>query len=194
MCRFAVCDAIDIKDAQQLIDLYKSTTASTMKEEINLLNDLDFRSVTMTVPLGGDSSSCTPFNSTFHGNGYTIKHLNLNNASYMHSALFCNMVGATVENLVFDATCSFTGSFSGALSVAVSDQVSVINVTNKAKVIGNDAAGGLIGFVSGSARQSLLIDNCVNDGRIVNNNAYAGGFIWKNLLESKSGSYNHQLY
>ena len=95
----------------------------------------------------------------------------------MHSALFCNMVGATVENLVFDATCSFTGSFSGALSAAVSDQVSVINVTNKTKVIGNDAAGGLIGFVSGSARQSLLIDNCVNDGRIVNNNAYAGGFI-----------------
>ena len=85
-------------------------------------------------------------------------------------------MNATIENLLIDETCSFTGTRAGALSF-VTEGVVLRNVTNKATVMGKKLAGGFIGFVPGQQRAFLSFDACVNYGRITSSEANAGGFI-----------------
>ena len=78
------------------------------------------------------------------------------------------MKGATVENLVIDSSCSFTGYFfAGALSVSLTGSLTATNVTNKAAVSGNEGAGGFVGRIEGLNQiTDVKFKDCVNDGSI----------------------------
>ena len=160
-----------------LINLFSETTKGIVDDELILVDDLDFSGINITAPLGGAASSCIAFSGVLHGCGHSIKHFAMSNITYSQGGLFCNLMSATIEDLLIDETCSFIGKAAGALSAVAIEGVVVRNVTNRAKVVGEQFVGGLIGFVSISERASLSFDACANHGRITSNSAYAGGFI-----------------
>ena len=165
-----------VRTADELVDLFYGSSA-TVSDEILLANDLDFSHINLVFPLGGSASSCSPFGGVLDGGGYSIKNLIMMSVEYPNSGLFCGLKNARIENLVIDESCSFIGDVACALSPAVTGQVSMRNVTNKARVIGKIYAGGFIGNVSGSGQFSLTFDSCVNSGNITGHSSYAGGFI-----------------
>lgn len=107
---------------------------------------------------------------------------NKGNNGYNNAGLFCELNNATIENLVFDPSCVFNGNSVGALAVIVTGSLTIKNVTNQAEINGQTKVGGLISFVSGLKRgDSLLFENCTNEGNVSANGSDVGGFIgWNN--------------
>ena len=144
--------------------------------------DLDFSDTSLVYPLGASSdTSCVAYSGVFRGNGYSIKGLKMNNADdnkYRKAGLFCGVKDATVENLVIDSTCFFSGTSAGALSVTLLGSLTLKNVTNKANVEGNNEVGGFIGSVKGLKQEARMsFGGCVNSGFINGTGYYAGGFV-----------------
>lgn len=127
--------------------------------------------------------TCVAFKGTLKGNGRSIKNLHINttdNEKFKGAGLFCGLRGATIENLVIDASCSFSGSYAGTLGAIVNGSLSVVNVINNAPVNGQSQAGGFIGSVDGLKYncQSLAFDGCVNNATItVSGQGEVGGFV-----------------
>lgn len=178
-----VCgDRVEVTNAQQLIDLFNSTTETTLTTDIVLLADLDFSGFNLTLPLGAFSNgTCVTFSGVFHGNSHTIKGLVIiSNLTewYVHAGLFCSLKDVIVENLVIDSSCFFSGYSAGALGVSVTGSLTVTNVTNKAAVNGTRRVGGFIGFVEQNQQGiKLAFEDCVNDGIVTVNKYEVGGFI-----------------
>ena len=92
--------------------------------------------------------------------------------------LFCSLKDATVENLVIDSTCSFTGISAGALSASADGSLIVRNTTNKATVTGNQKLGGFIGYVEGLEQPTVIsFEDCVNEANVTATRSYVGGFV-----------------
>ena len=113
-------DVYEVRTAQDLMKLFEGVSGTTLTSHVALLSDLDFSSSTLTLPLGASSNGkCVAFSGVFEGNGHSIKNIvmnNKNNAKYKNAGLFCSLKNATVENLVIDLSCSFSGYFAGALN------------------------------------------------------------------------------
>ena len=166
-----------------------------MGADIELLADLNFSRANLTLPLGTfDTGGCVAYSGVFQGNGFSIKGLVMNNTNdtrCKNAGLFCSLKNATVENLVIDESCSFTGDYAGALSVSVTGSLTVTNTTNKATVSGNIRTGGFIGDVSKTEQGSALsFDGCVNNGIVTGNDSNVGGFVGY-ISETISMSVSH---
>ena len=181
-CSFTTCVVgINVSTADDLIKLFDGATGNTLKSVIELLADLNFSGSSLTLPFGTFSNgTCAPFSGTLKGNGHSVKSLimnNQNNEGYKDAGLFCSLKGATVENLVIDSSCSFTGESAGALSVSMGGSLSVINTTNKAAVSGSMRVGGFIGYAEELKEATAVsFKDCVNDGN-VNAIQNIGGFV-----------------
>lgn len=139
-----------VRTADELISLFKDVTESALKTDIEVLSDLDFSDANLTLPLGTFSDgTCVSFGGVFQGNGHIIKGLRMNNTNksgYNGVGLFCMLENATVENIVIDSSCSFSGGYVGALSVSYAGSLIVKNATNKAAVNGDSVGvGGFVG-------------------------------------------------
>ena len=171
--------AATVKSATELVNLFKSTSGGTISTTIELEADLDFSQITLEMPLNAKSSSaCVPYSGVFRGNGHTIKGLVMLNDTYPHAGLFCTLEGATVENLIIDSSCSFTGNSAGALSAFVTGPLTVTNVTNRGLINGTYKAGGLVGDMKNLKQGNVVFfDNCLNEGNVSAVSMYAGGLI-----------------
>ena len=174
------CDTVATAD--DLISLFKHATGNTLQTDIEVAADLDFSSSNLTLPLGAFSNgTCVAFSGVFQGNGHTIKGLkmdNTDNEGHKDAGLFCTLNNATVENLVVDSSCSFTGYSAGALSVSVNGSLTVKNVTNNADVNGTEDVGGFVGFVEDLKQQTAIsFEYCVNHGSVTGNDTRVGGFV-----------------
>ena len=190
-----------VTSAQQLIELLDISKPNNFNANITLLNDLDFSDSPLTTPFGTLSdSSCVSYTGVFEGNGHTIKGLVMNNTGsqlIIPSGLFCGLGSATVQNLVIDSSCSFSGSMSvGALSCELTGSLTVINVTNKADVSGSQGIGGFVGAIQGLEQGiEVTFKDCVNDGNITGHGMH-GGFVGAIIYSGEvtmtfSGSINH---
>lgn len=116
-----------------------------------------------------------------HGNGFSVKGMiieNHNKEGYQGAGLFCGLGNASVVNLFIDSSCSFRANYVGALSVTVVGSLTVSNVTNKADVFGDVSAGGFIAHIENLKQHTtVVIEDCVNQGRIVKGGGRVGGFI-----------------
>ena len=168
---------VQITSPQTLIGLFKNAV-ETVNDEIQLISDIHFYGINLTLPLGAFSDgTCVPYSGVFRGNGHSIKGLKMNatnNAGYNNAGLFCNLENATVENLIIDSSCSFTGYSAGALSVTATGSLTVTSTTNKASVSGIQSVGGLIGFLQSTV---LSFDGCANDAVITGSKYFVGGFV-----------------
>ena len=106
-------DPTQINNAEELMQLFGSATGNTLKTDIEVTADLVFSGSGLTLPLGASSDGgCVTYTGAFHGNGHSIKGLVMNaanNEGYKNAGLFCNLKDATVDDLVIDSSCSFSG-------------------------------------------------------------------------------------
>ena len=180
VCLFfgTVADAVEkVSSADDLVRLFEKATLGTLKQDIELENDLDFSQYHL--PLGTSDGTCISYSGVFEGNNHSIRNLKMNNTNsegYNHAGLFCNLKDATIKNLIIDSSCSFTGNWSGGLSVTATGSLNSINVTNKATVKGKEQAGGFIARVSDNNKTNLSILNCTNDAEISGEDR-VGGFV-----------------
>lgn len=171
--------SVNISTAKELINLFNTT--SSVDDEINLCDDLDFSYAGLTSPLGLVNGSCFPFSGKLRGHGHTIKGVVLSSHSpdgYAHVGLFCKLADATIQDLIIDSSCSFTGQHdAGALAVDVTGSLTVTNVTNKANVSGKTSAGGFVAKVPNLSlgKNKIVFDRCVNEGNITGSVASEGG-------------------
>ena len=167
----------EVSTAQELIELFRGVSGSTLNADIILLDDLDFSKTNINSPLGADSNDyCVSYSGTLDGNHHSIKGLVMNNAND-GAGLFCSLENAIINNLVIGSSCSFNGSTAGGLSVLGSGSLSLTNVTNKATVSGEEQVGGLLGTTNHKQGEMLMIDNCLNEGQVNGMLYYIGGFV-----------------
>ena len=187
--------------AQQLIELLDLSKPNNFNANITLLNDLDFSDSPLIAPFGGSSipDKRVSYTGVFEGNGHTIKGLvmsNKDNQDCPLAGLFYAFENATVQNLVIDSSCSFSGYYAGALSVLLKGSSTVINVTNKADVSGELDVGGFVGAVRGlNNGNDVAFKDCVNDGNVTGPGK-VGGFVGTvasngDAAITFSGSINH---
>ena len=130
-----------------------------MQTDIELTADLDFPRFTFALPLGASNNgTCVAYSGVSQGNGHSIKNLVMKTqkSGFYNAGLFCSLKDATVENLVIDSSCSFTGYYVGALSVSVDGSLTVKNTTNKATISGSWKTGGFIGYVERLEQQTAI--------------------------------------
>ena len=191
---FVVCECADsvfVETAAELIKLFRDAKGNTLQTDIEVTADLDFSASTLTFPLGvsDDGGTCVSFSGVFQGNGHSIKGLEMDNTyktGYKGAGLFCSLKNATVENIVIDSSCYFSGYGDGvsALSVSVNGSLSLKNVTNKAVVSGYYRVGSFIGQIEKMEETAIIsFENCVNDAKVTGSGNCVGGFvglIWSN--------------
>ena len=150
-----------------------------------LTADIDLQPISNFTPLGyGESYTSTFYTGTFDGQGHRISHLKLNRTgdSDWGLGLFSMLgAGATVKNVILDATCTVTGrSYVGGIAGAAkgAGTVTIENCGNEGTVTcaGADGwywnlrAAGLIGSADGrdgnDLMPTIIIRNCYNTGNI----------------------------
>lgn len=128
-------------------------------------------------PLGtNDTIECAPFSGSINGKGHTIHKLKVDQ-QLGNAGLFCAIKDATVENIVFDESCSFKGGFTGSLTSNVTEELTLRNVTSRASLYGVTATGGFVGMLKQANFICLTFLNCVSEVTIDNNDMNIGGFI-----------------
>ena len=176
-------DVRQVSNAQQLQDIFNEETSKPVVQDIELVNDIDFSDVGLTLPLGATTMRwCKPYSGIFQGNNHTIKGIDMNNLNtpgYSLAGLFCELKNATIKNLTIDSSCSFTGLWSGGLSVRVTGSLTLVNVTNKANVTGTKLAGGFIACMEEVEESTVhvMFGSCTYDGKVSSDEGGTAGFI-----------------
>lgn len=156
----------EISTPQELLDfaayIAKGGTGSTA----TLMADLDMTGFdTDFAPIG---TSLKPFGGTFDGQGHRIANLHVTGTSNV--GLFGTVTGgATISNLVIDASCSISGtSYVGVVGSASGiGQITLSCIGNEATISASTRnAGGILGCNYGSTAD-IVIENCYNTGSIV---------------------------
>ena len=176
-------DSLTINNANDWKTLITQTSRGSFPDEIILGEDLDLSTIEFS-PLGiNEEGDCVPFTGTFNGNSHTIQNIKMDKTEdtvFSHAGLFCGLGhGATVENVIIDDTCSFTGTTAGALSPSAFGSVTIRKVTTKASVNGIYVTSGLIGSIANITQADIIFDTCVVNGSVSFNTGFctAGGFI-----------------
>lgn len=115
------------------------------------------------------------FNGYVNGNGHTISHLVIESPE-ASVGMLGYMRNGIVENIRFDSTCKFVGSYNvGAVVGTVYEgNVTIRNIHTEATVYGTrqdgeQTAAGIIGSCDGTnAKRLLTIENCYIGGEIGN--------------------------
>ena len=166
-----------------------------------LANDICMTDVANWTPIGNNTGAASGngnapyFSGTFDGQGHAIKNLKVevtDENGLVNVSLFGCIKGATIKNLVIDASCSFTymGTNTGARTASLVafgntnntyTAWNIINVRNDANVTATvGAVGGLM--ADSGAQNSDWFDgfiNCTNNGNVTATGdvTHAGGMI-----------------
>lgn len=173
-------NVVNIKSGKELKDHFNSSSISP-NDVIELENDI---SLDLEHPLGiQEGHGCKAFEGIFKGNNHSIKDISMNTQSsslFQSAGLFCEIRDATIRDLIIDKSCSFKGSWSGALSCRVSGSLTLINVQNYGSVIGKEITGGFIGCGENIQGATLSFVNCINNATVEKTESQqygCGGFI-----------------
>ena len=168
--------SVQVSDALQFIHLINNQTLGEWTDG-QIVNDLDFSNITLGKPLGLQTDGkCISFRGIIQGNNHTIKGLKMkkNNG---HAGLFCGLDDATIEDLIFDESCTFNGVVAGSLSVMASGNVRLESVVNHAKVSGSSFTGGLIGYIENASDATIAFVNSENFGTVTGKGNCTGGLV-----------------
>ena len=158
-------------------------TAGGNHSGAKLMNDIDFYSIeNLHSPIGPNEQN--KFNSTFDGQGYSIKNMIIERPTESNVGFFGwlrgNNAPTTVKNLVIDGSCSIhgynrvggiTGTYQNGGSI-----ITIENVINQATVTAeHQDAGGIFGGHQ-AGNPTIIIRNVLNTGTITakNEHPYAG--------------------
>ena len=216
---FALCGVIldvnglTITTAQGLIDFSKNVNSGTSYygSTVYLGSDIDFNSSLSQEfqPIGFTETNY--FNGTFNGQGNIISNLTITTpSSSEYTGLFGYSGGATIRNVVMDASCSVSSSSYSTFSYTrvggfigkcetkdngclIENSVNMGSVSFGGSIENkNLRLGGIAGELEYKIVGSVIIRNCVNYGAIFNTGtselAWMGGIVG---LASTTGHYKY---
>lgn len=148
-----------------------------------LMNDIDFYNIeNLHSPIGPNEQN--KFNSTFDGQGYSIKNMIIERPTESNVGFFGwlrgNANNTTIKNLIIDKSCSIhgynrvggvTGTYqNGGMTITIENVVNEANVTAE-----HQDAGGIFGGHQ-AGNPTIIIRNVLNTGTITakNEHPYAG--------------------
>ena len=138
------------------------------------------------------------FSGTFNGNGHTLT-FNRTNKNYNESycAPFCNVKGATIENLNIEGTINTSHEFAAGVIARAngsespySDEHNLIknchvSITINSSFNGEGTHGGIIANALSSINNR--IEGCLFDGKLLGpNTTHCGGFVGYSKVENAS--------
>ena len=205
-----------ITTAQDLIDFSNEVNSGTsyLGTTVYLGSDIDFTSSLSQKfrPIGFTESNF--FNGTFDGQGYIIRNLTITTpSSFYYTGLFGYSGGATIRNLVMDASCSVnsttfstrstnshvhTGGIIGSCRTVDSDCLIENSVNMGGVSFGGNVGcynlriGGIVGELGYSSVDSMAIRNCVNYGDIYKTGT--SGFAWIGGIVGIASENNYYKY
>ena len=139
------------------------TSEKTLKELITDENGIGF------IPIGRSSADAKArFKGTFDGNGNEVKNIYVNTPN--NAGLFGGVFQATVENIKISG--AITSSENSAGGLIVNGSATIKNCSNEANIKGKHYAGGIVGE---GGWQSILLENCYNEGKVYAEENYVGG-------------------
>lgn len=170
----AFCDETRILNANELIG-FSSYSGKTilLDSDLDFSGDLsrDFK------PIGNDDHKYSK--GVFDGQGHVISGLVMN-SSHKFFGLFGISSGATIKNIVFDSSCSFTNLYSNGypfigsvIGYCYSEKspciiesiVNLASVTFNGNTNGELKLGGIVGSISHSGHETRIA-NCINYGDV----------------------------
>lgn len=148
-----------------------------------LMNDIDFYGIeNLHSPIGPNEQN--KFNSTFDGQGYSIKNMIIERPTESNIGFFGwlrgNANNTTIKNLIIDSSCSIhgynrvggvTGTYqNGGMTITIENVINEATVTAE-----HQDAGGIFGGHQ-AGNPTIIIRNVLNTGTITakNENPYAG--------------------
>ncbi len=143
---------------------------------IYMLGNIDMSSVSNHTPIGvfiSNSDYSTSFQGSFHGNGYKVINLKVNQTSLNGAGLFGISYNATFSDLGICGGSITSANRAGAIS-GYADACTFASCYNTADVTtttGTDGTGGLTGV----SRTTCKFTNCFNMGTITAKADSAGG-------------------
>lgn len=157
-----------ISDADKFLAIATMVNVGGLtSKNFTLSNDIDLNGKVFT-PIGNDNYK---YAGTFDGGTHRIKNLKIDNDK-KEQGLFSVCNGATIKNLIMDASCTIKSTeVTNAAFVAVcngSGTLTFENCGNEAKVIGsknNNAAFLAFNWVAGS-NLTVSFRNCYNIGKV----------------------------
>ena len=170
----AAAEAVGIRTAADLVAFAAEVAAQIEAEQtpdggkfkdangvVNILANIDMKGVAWT-PISN-------FAGTLEGNNHTIDNLVVEDAT--HAAMFKNLSGATIQNLVFGKGCSFTitgtsTSYAGAVVGQILTSATLKNIKTYATITGGTYMGGICGAADKKGGK-ILFEDCVNSGNVV---------------------------
>lgn len=175
-----------IHNGKEFIDFSNNVNSGTSYSGITVYLDSDivfdsFLSQQFQ-PIGEESNH---FSGTFDGQGHTVRSLTLNSSSSEYVGLFGYSSGATIKNVVLDASCSIVssvnsgqnsvemGSISGRCKSCVIERaVNMVTVSFAGTTESYLFIGGLVGRLVFSS----TIQNCVNYGLVEQTGRVSGEY------------------
>ena len=191
-----------IHNADELISFSSNVNSGTnyFGTTVYLGSDIEFNSSLSQQfqPIGKTDTKY--FNGTFDGQGHVIRNLTITTPSYSsYTGLFGYSGGATIRNLVMDASCSVVSSSASSTSSTYAggiiskcegkdSECLIANSVNMGSVSfgGNVRCstlylGGIAGVTKYTTGNSVTIRNCVNYGAIVktgtSGSTWMGGIV-----------------
>lgn len=174
----AALAVLPVRAIEKVGDVYQVTKAADLMEFADMVNggantvscvftsDIDMTGVAWT-PIGTEAN---PFKGTINGQFHKISNLVVDAAGTNYIGLVGYLSdGATIENLVIDGTCSFTGSdYLGAFAGGSTGSGNAYfrNLGNEANVTGTGANAAAIVGVSMAGACVFHVTNCYNSGNI----------------------------
>ena len=154
---YQIASALDLCTFSQMVNQGGDTSA-----EAELVADIDMTDYSDFQPIGTSSMN---FAGSFDGNGHTIRNLHLSGSTGV--GLFGYTSTCTLSNIVFDSTCSASGTVNVGMLVgnAYGGVVYISGVENHGTVTATSYyAGGLVGYASSAA--IVDIANSSNTGAV----------------------------
>lgn len=133
------------------------------------------------------TTNARTFSGTFYGNGYTISNIAMTNG---RPALFYNINGATIQNLILDnvdvgtSSSRVTAAAGGILASTTSgtgNQISKIRIYNSTVYANTtNGAGGILGQASsGTTISNVMLQNVIVNNSNTGTSSGAGGIVGK---------------
>ncbi len=136
-----------------------------------LMNDIDLEcnEQEQWLPIGVcEIGLSIPFAGTFDGNGKRVTGLYINtNSQWDNMALFGNIEGATIKNLIVEGNVTGGGNNAGIVANALNS--TIINCCNAVVVTGGVyASGGIAGIISNTSIMNCYNTAAINASRTAN--------------------------
>ena len=165
--------------------------------------DIDFSGYSdVFVPIGKYSNdNSLAFKGVFDGQGHKISNLEMNSSSLDNVGFFGYSYGASIKNIIFDSSCSFTSTASGgdvatlgpiSLFKGGDESYTIENIVNMAKITFTGQSTNFIiaGGIIGKLTSLSIVKSCANYGNITVsegfiNNIYIGGIAGEIIGEKE---------